>query len=122
MIELFNNTNWLEVINSNIFTIAIFSLVGTFIGYWGRWAWSDNSRQIDLRLYMFGNWKAVSRALMTLGGILLAMIATGIPDNMDFHSAAYMGFLAGAAVPQKVEEKLQELKKENVVLKRAGRV
>ena len=111
MIELFSNLNWVEIGNSNIATIIIFGLIGTFSGYLGRWAWSKDN-ELGIGSYMFGSGKAVARATLTLGAAIATMYATGIHEGMDFPAAAYAGFLGGLAVPQRVEDRQKELEEE----------
>lgn len=111
MIELFQNLNWITIGNHNITTIALFGLIGTFVGYWARWAWSKDDN-ISMRIYMFGNGKGVSRALLILGASVGTIAAAGIPEGMDFSAAAHLGFLGGLAVPQKVEDRQKEMEEE----------
>lgn len=111
MIELFQNLDWVEIGNHNLTTIVLFGLVGTVLGYWGRWAWSEND-DVKLGSYMFGNGKAVSRALLVFGASVVGIYAAGIPANMDFSAAAYTGLGLGLAVPNKVDSKEEQLIKE----------
>ena len=119
MIELLQNLNWVEIGNHNLTTIGLFGLIGTVLGYWGRWAWSDND-DVRLGYYMFGNGKAISRALLVFGASVVGIYAAGIPDNMAFSAAAYTGLGLGLAVPAKVDSKEEELiKAEASKLKKA---
>lgn len=102
-------TQLLELADGPVGTITIFAIIGTIVAYMGKWAWSEGDG-IGLGAYMFGDLKAFIRAVLVLAGAIMASVAVGIPDGMDFIASASFGLAIGATIPDKVSEREKKLR------------
>lgn len=97
-------------IPDQVVLLAACALLGTGYAYLQKWAWSKD-RTVGLRVYLFGDSRAVARSITKLVGALAVTITVDMTANMDVTSIIVLGFGIGLAVPDKVEKELNGLNK-----------
>jgi len=97
---------------NNTVTLIICGLLGTVFAYIQKWAWSRD-KSIGIRVYLFGDTRAVARAFTKLVGALAVAITVDMQANMDLTGLIALGIGIGLAVPEQVQAEDRKQKEDN---------